>query len=256
MTSASRSRAGGGSGLRSRTAPSLLAVLLCAFASGCGPGFRFRSPEILPKGDVEIGVGLGAGARTRPTEFGGMELQAGLRGGVSEHVEMGGTFWTYSFATYGGVLDFRIQPVKRPVALSFDLGLLAAICCGAGSEQRALALGGGFDVGLTFGGRIGGPLGPAPYFSPHFEMTWTLPPENDWPKQIFLPVGVDIPLGPSPFHLRPEFLATVLVYRQIGPEVRVGGGLAVAIQGPGFAKVARARRQQQADGAPGGASEE
>jgi hypothetical protein len=228
----------------------LLTVLLCAATTGCGPGFRFRSPETLPRGDVEVGVGLGAAGRTAPADFGGMELQAGLRGGISDHVEMGGTFWTYSFATYGGALDFRIQPVKRPVAFSIDFGGLAAICCGAGNDQRALALGGGFDVGFTFGGRIGGDLGPAPYIAPHFEMTWTLPAENDWPAQLFFPIGVDIPLGTTALHLRPELLVAVLIFDEIAPEVRVGGGIAVAIQGPGFAKMARMKKEAREQDAP------
>ena len=229
--------------LYARAAHLLLVAVLTVAATGCGPGFRFRSPETLAKGDVEVGVGLGAAGRTAPSEFGGLELQAGLRGGISDHVEMGGRFWTSSFATYGGTLDFRIQPVKRPVAFSIDFGALVAICCGAGNEQRSLALGGGFDVGFTFGGRIGGELGPAPYVAPHFEMTWTLPAEHDWPKQLFVPIGVDIPLGTTVLRLRPELLVTVLFFDEIDPEVRVGGGLAFAIQGPGFAKMARMKKE-------------
>ncbi len=223
-----------------------LAAVLCLALAGCGPAYRFRSPEILAKGDVEVGVGLGAAGRTNPSEFGGMEIQAGLRGGLGGHVEMGGTFWTYSLATYGGAFDIRIQPVKRPVAVSIDLGLLAALCCGIGQEHRNLAFGGGFDVGLTIGGRIGGDYGPAPYFSPHFEMTWTFPAENDWPKQLYFPVGVDIPLGKSPFRLRPEFLAAVVIYKEVDPEVRIGGGIAFAIQGPGLKKVIDARKEKEA----------
>lgn len=225
-----------------RSVSLLLAAAACLLVVGCGPAYRFRSPEILAKGDVEVGVGLGAGARTETNEFGGMELQAGFRGGLGGHVEMGGTFWTYSFATYGGAFDIRVQPVKRPVAISIDLGLLAALCCGLGDEHLNLAFGGGFDVGLTVGGRIGGDLGPAPYFSPHFVMTWTLPPENDWPKQLFLPVGVDIPLGKSPLRLRPEFLVAVLIFDEIDPEVRVGGGIAIALRGPGLKKAVEQRK--------------
>jgi hypothetical protein len=230
----------------------LLAVLALA---GCGQALRLRSPDILPKGDVEVGAGAGAAGDIQSKGFGGAEITAWVRGSPSDHAEVGGRFWTHSFNTFGGVFELRFAPVRRPVALSIDLGLLAAGCCGAGARNNTQGLGVGFDAGLSFGGRIGGDFGPAPYFAPHFQMMWTLPPDNDWPKLLFFPVGVDIPLGKSPFHLRPEFIVTTLIYKTISPEVRIGGGFGFAIQGPSAEKTrAEARRKQAESTAPTPAS--
>jgi hypothetical protein len=228
------------------SAPALsVALLAFCLLPACGPALRLRSPDILAKGDVEVGGGIGAAARTDTGGFGGAEIQAWLRGSPSNYAEVGGRFWTYSLNAFGGAFEVRIQPVRRPVAFSIDLGLLAAGCCGAGDRNHTLAAGAGFDVGFTFGGRIGGDFGPAPYFSPHFEMTWTFPPDNDWPKLLFFPAGVDIPLGKSPLSLRPEFIANVLIYKSISPQVRLGGGIGVAVHGPGAEKLTQQKKQEK-----------
>ena len=242
-----------------------LLVLLLILA-GCGPAHRFRSPDILPKGDVEVGGGVGLAVDTAAAKagssnpFGGAEVQAWLRGSPSNHVEVGGRFWTHSFNTYGGAFELRIAPVRRPVAFSIDLGLLAGACCaarGASADEddpfNNLAAGGGFDVGVTIGARIGGDTGPAPYFSPHFQKVWTFPPDPGFPMLLLFPVGVDIPLGTTALHLRPELLVSVLIYEEIDPQVRVGGGVAFAFQGPGFDKL---REQQKAREAERGAGQE
>lgn len=181
--------------------------------------------------------------------FGGAEVQAWLRGSPSRFVEVGGRFWTHSFNTYGGAFELRIAPVRRPVAFSIDLGLLAGACCAARGPNadednrfNNLAAGGGIDVGLTFGGRIGGDDGPAPYIAPHFQKVWTFPPDAGFPMLVFIPVGVDIPLGTTAVHLRPELLVSVLIYDEIDPQVRVGGGLGMAFQGPGFEKLRGAKK--------------
>lgn len=232
----------------------ITAVLLVA--SGCGPAFRFRSPDILPEGDVEVGGGIGfggqvgTGAPAPAPNAGRAEIQAWLRGSPNKHLEVGGRFWTHTLNTFGGAFELRIAPVRRPVAFSIDLGLLAAGCCGAGARNNTLAIGAGFDAGFTFGARIGGDFGPAPYVAPHFEMTWTFPPDNDWPKLLFIPVGVDIPLGKSPFHLRPEFLVNVSIYKSIDPQVRLAGGIGFGIQGPGFEKLAGQKKKAPAPATP------
>lgn len=226
---------------------SLLLILLIGLtAAGCGPGFRFRSPDILPKGDVEFGVGVGAAGNATVQDFGGGELQGFVRGSPKKHLEVGGRFYTHSFNHVGGAFEVRIAPVKRPIAISIDLGIMAGACCRLDVERNAnLGFGFGFDVGMSIGGRIGGDYGPAPYIAPHFQMFWgppTLDPIVDrGDKNLFIPIGVDIPLGKSPVHLRPEFLATVIIYDELEPEVLIGGGFAFALQGPGAEKV----RQQQ-----------
>jgi hypothetical protein len=221
------------------------AVVLLLFlvtATGCGPGFRFRSPDILPRGDAELGVGVGAGGNVTTNSVGGMELQGFVRGSPAEHVEVGGRFYTHSFNHVGGSFEVRIAPIKRPVALSIDLGLMAGACCRLDVERNAnLALGFGFDVGFSFGGRIGGDYGPAPYIAPHFQAFFappTLDPIVDrGDKLLFIPIGVDIPLGKSPVHLRPEFLLTFIIYDALPTEAILGGGFAFALQGPGFDKI-------------------
>ncbi len=224
----------------------LLLLVVLVTASGCGPGFRFRSPDILPQGDVELQVGVGAGYNATTDGSGGGELQGAVRGSPGKHVEVGGRFYTHSFNHVGGAFELRIAPIRRPIALSIDLGLMAGACCRLDAERNAnLGFGFGFDVGISIGGRIGGDFGPAPYFAPHFQMFWappTLDPIVDrGDKLLFLPIGLDIPLGKSPVHLRPEFLATIVIYDELEPEGIIGGGFAVALQGPGAEKV----RQQQ-----------
>ncbi len=242
-----------------RASVRMLLPLLLVAAVGCGPAHRFRSPDILPKGDVEVGGAIGLAVDTTAAEagannpFGGAEVQAWLRGSPSNYVEVGGRFWTHSFNTYGGAFELRIAPVRRPVAFSIDLGLLAGACCAArgphadaDNEFNNLAAGGGFDVGVTIGARIGGDAGPAPYFSPHFQKVWTFPPDPGFPMLLLFPVGVDIPLGTTVLHLRPEFLVSVLIYEEIDPQVRLGGGVAFAIQGPGFEKLREQQRAKKA----------
>lgn len=230
-------------------------MFVAAVLGGCGPAFRFRSPDILPQGEVEVGGGVGFGgqvgddAPAPAPNLGRAEIQGWLRGSPSKYVEVGGRFWTHTLNTFGGAFELRIAPVRRPVAFSIDLGLLAAGCCGAGTRGNVLAAGAGFDVGFTFGGRIGGDFGPAPYIAPHFQMTWVFPPDNDWPKLLFIPVGVDIPIGKSPFHIRPEFLVNVAIYKSIGAQTRLGGGIGFAIQGPGFEKLAAEAKKKKAEAA-------
>jgi hypothetical protein len=221
----------------------LLLLLLLLTATGCGPGFRFRSPDILPRGDVEIGVGLGAAGNVTVPGVESIELQGFLRGSPNDYVEIGGRFYTQSFNHVGGAFEVRIAPIRRPVALSIDLGLMAGACC---RLEQNLTVGGGFDVGLSFGGRIGGDFGPAPYIAPHFQMFGIPvidPVQDRADKLLFVPIGVDIPLGKSPVHLRPEFLVTFKFYDTLPFEAVVGGGFAFALQGPGFDKI---RQQQKA----------
>ena len=243
----------------------LLLLALVLVSAGCGPAYRYRAPEILDRGDVEVGVGLGAagiaGVESDPASpgraFGGAEFQLALRGAAGRHAEVGSRFWSHSFNTLGGAFELRLQPVKEPVAFSIDLGLMAEMCCTHRSDEepgaRALTVGGAFDVGLTIGGRIGGALGPAPYFAPHFQVGGLpvpgLDPVQDRPKLLYLPVGVDIPLGSSPFRLRPEFLTAILIRDTIAPEVRIGGGMGVVLRGPGPAKARRQRQEGQEEGA-------
>ncbi len=228
----------------------LLLLLLIVTATGCGPGFRFRSPDILPKGDAEFGVGIGAAANATLDSFGGAELQGFVRGSPAKHVEVGGRFYTQSFNHVGGAFEVRIAPIRRPVALTIDLGIMAGACCRIDAERNvSIAFGGGFDVGISFGGRIGGDFGPAPYIAPHFQM-FGLPGGIDpvvdrGNKLFFLPVGVDLPLGKSPVHLRPEFLATFRFYDALPTEVYVGGGFAFALQGPGFDKIRQQQREKK-----------
>lgn len=113
---------------------------------------------------------------------------------------------------------------------------------------------------MTVGGRIGGELGPAPYFAPHFNMTFTiesvLSSSNRSGRQdlLFLPVGVDIPLGKSPLRLRPEFLAALQFQPGLAPDARLGGGIALAVQGPGFEKI-RKMNEAKKEGKEAGATQ-
>ena len=223
----------------------VLILVLVASVAGCGPALRMRSPDILAKGDVEVGAGIGLAGDVQTGGYGGAEVAAWVRGSPSNYSEVGGRFWTSSFNTFGGALEVRIAPVRRPVAFSIDLGLQAAACCGSGARNHTAGIGGGFDAGFTFGGRILNDFGPAPYFSPHFQMTWVFPPDPGFEagRMLFLPVGVDIPLGKSPFHLRPEFIVAVTFPKGLDPGVRLGGGIGFAISGPGAEKV---KAEQQA----------
>jgi len=198
----------------------------------------------MAKGMVEVGGGVGAGVRMDDGTFGGGELQGWVRGGVDNHVELGGRFFSYMLTSFGGAFDVRVAPIKGPIDISIDLTLLAGACCGAGQNNATLAAGFGVDGGFSIGKRFGGTAAPSIYFSPHFQISWTVPIEKDWPKQLFLPVGLDIPLGRSPIRIRPEVLAVALFYKQGVTQWRLAGGVGLAIQGPS-PKLAKKLRQDK-----------
>lgn len=199
----------------------------------------------MAKGMVEVGGGVGAAVRMDDGTFGGGELQGWVRGGVDNHVELGGRFFSYMLTSFGGAFDVRIAPVKGPIDISIDLTLLGGACCGVGERNATVAAGFGIDGGFSIGRRFGGTNAPALYFAPHLQVSWTLPVEKDWPKQLFLPIGMDIPLGRSPIRLRPEILGVGLFYKGGVTEWRLSGGFAVAIQGPN-PKLAKKLRQDKA----------
>ncbi len=227
----------------SRTVWSLVPLLL-VLTTGCGPAHRFRPADTMAKGMVEVGGGVGAGVRMDDGTFGGGELQGWVRGGVDNHVELGGRFFSYMLTSFGGAFDVRVAPIKGPIDISIDLTLLAGACCGAGQNNATLAAGFGVDGGFSIGKRFGGTAAPSIYFSPHFQISWTVPIEKDWPKQLFLPVGLDIPLGRSPIRIRPEVLAVALFYKQGVTQWRLAGGVGLAIQGPS-PKLAKKLRQDK-----------
>ncbi len=221
-----------------------LVPLLLILGIGCGPAHRFRPADTIARGMVEVGGGVGAGVRMDDGTFGGGELQGWIRGGVDNHVEIGGRFFSYMLTSFGGALDVRVAPVKGPIDISIDLSLLAGACCGVGQRNATVAAGFGVDGGFSVGRRFGGTWAPAVYFSPHIQMSWTVPLEKDWPKQLFLPIGMDIPVGRSPFRIRPEILGVGLFYKQGVSEWRLSGGVGIAITGPGV-KLARKLRQDK-----------
>jgi hypothetical protein len=190
---------------------------------------------------VEVGGGFAAALRAEEGDFGGTELQGWVRGGVHDRIELGGRFWSYSFVSFGGAFEFRAQLIRGPVDLSLDLGVVAGACCGAGDRNKTLGAAFGGDVGLTFGKRFGGSRGPAFYVAPHVQYSRVVPLAQNWPVQLFLPVGADLPLGPSPCSIRPEVFAVALFSAPGVVSWRVGGGVGFAIQGPS-AKVMRERR--------------
>ncbi len=198
----------------------------------CGPALRYRPADTLPRGTVEVGGGVGAAARAEDGTFGGAEIQGWLRGGVHERVEVGGRFWTYTLSSFGGAFELRAALIKGPVDLTVDLGLIAGACCGAGDKNHTLAAAIGFDGGFSFGKRFG-VRGPAFYIAPHFQYSRVLPVAQDWPMQLYLPVGADLPLGPGPVSIRPEFFAVALFHDNGVVRWRVGGGVGLALQGPG-----------------------
>jgi hypothetical protein len=223
----------------------LLLLLLVLASTGCGPAFRFRPAETLPKGTVEVAVGIGAAARAESGEFGGSELVGMVRGGVDPKVEVGGRFWTYSFATFGGGFDVRVQLVRGPIDLTLDGGLVAGGCCGAAGNWKILGAALGLDGGFTLGKRFGGAMGPAFYIAPHVQGSWTIPTDQNWPVQLFLPVGADIPVPKTPLRIRPEFLVVGLFTGGDQHTWRVGGGIALALQGPGPKRVAEQRKKSR-----------
>lgn len=168
-----------------------------------------------------------------------------MRGGVGPRAEVGGRFWTHSFAAFGGAFDVRVQLVRGPIDLTLDVGLLAGGCCGPVGGNKMLGAALGLDGGFSLGKRFGGSKGPAFYVAPHVQGSWTIPTAPNWPVQLFLPLGADIPVPKTPIHLRPEFLVVGLF---TGPEQnswRVGGGLAIALQGPGPKQLAAQRQKRR-----------
>ena len=221
----------------------LLVVLFAAtVCSACGPAYRYRPAEVLPKGAVEFGAGVGLAADTSDNSFGGGEIQTWIRGGVDGRAEIGARFWTYTLISAGGAFDLRIQVARGPVDISLDGSVLAGVCCELGEDQTLLAGALGFDTGFSIGKRLGGARGPALYFAPHFQMSWTLPREKYWPMLLSLPIGLDIPLGAAPLALRPEFVVVGEIFRTGDTSWRVGGGVALAIQPPSPKRI-RAQRE-------------
>jgi len=220
----------------------LVVLFVGTLSSACGPAYRYRPAEVLPKGAVEFGAGVGLAADTSDNSFGGAEIQTWFRGGVDGRAEVGARFWTYTLLSAGGAIDLRVQVARGPVDISLDGSVLAGVCCELGEDQTLLAGALGFDTGFSIGKRLGGARGPAIYFAPHFQMSWTLPREKYWPMILSLPVGVDIPLGAAPLALRPEFVVVGEILRDGDTSWRVGGGIALAIQPPS-PKLLRARRE-------------
>ena len=219
----------------------LVLMILVTSLSACGPSLRYRPADVLPKGAVELGAGLGLAVDAEENAFGGAEVQTWLRGGVADRVEMGLRFWTYTLVSAAGSVDLRIQLVRGPIDISLDGSVLAGVCCELGEDNQLLAGALGFDTGLSIGKRFGGARGPAVYFAPHLQMSWTLPQEKYWPMLLSLPIGVDIPLGAAPFALRPEFIVSGELYRNGDQSWRVGGGIALALQLPSPKEI-KARR--------------
>jgi hypothetical protein len=219
-----------------------LAALCLAPLLGCGPAFRYRPADTLAKGHVELGGGVGAGVRMNDGSFGGGELQAWVRGGADDRVEVGARFFSHMLSSFGGALDLRFAPIKGPIDISLDLSLLGGACCLAGSENRVLGAAIGIDGGISIGKRFGHEFAPAIYFAPHVQLSRTLPFEKDWPNQLFLPIGVDIPVGRTVMRIRPEVVVAGLFYRAGRMDWRVAGGVGLALSGPG-PKLRRERKR-------------
>jgi len=222
-----------------------LALFLSSTLLGCGPAFRYRPADTLAKGHVEVGGGVGAGVRMGDGSFGGGELQAWVRGGASDRVEVGGRFYSHMLSSFGGAFDLRFAPVKGVIDLSLDFSLLGGACCLAGNENSVLGAAIGVDLGFSIGKRFGHEHAPAIYFAPHFQLSRTLPLERDWPMQLFMPVGVDIPLGKTIMRLRPEIVVAGLFYKGNRMDWRIAGGVGLALSGPG-AKLVKERRRAAA----------
>ncbi|HCP44897.1 MAG TPA: hypothetical protein DIU15_02560, partial [Deltaproteobacteria bacterium] len=184
--------------------------------------------------------------------WGGAELQAWVRWAPKKRFETSHRFWTHTFSSIGWEPEFRIQAVRGPFDLTIEFAPMFSLCCGVGTEQKFLSAGLGFDVGIAVGKRFGGPQSAAIYFAPHYQMTWTFPPDAGWDghRLLNLPVGLDIPMGKSPFAIRPEIMV-VSVIRPSGfaPLWRVGGGVAIALQGMGPKKL-KAFNEAKAAGKP------
>ena len=139
--------------------------------------------------------------------FGGGEMQLWVRGGANDRVEVGGRAFTHMFSSFGGAFDLRFAPIKGPIDISLDMALLGGVCCLQRFQtNRVLGAGVGIDLGFSVGKRFGGQNSPAVYLAPHVQLSRTFPLEKDWPIQLFMPFGVDIPLGKTPMRLRPEIM--------------------------------------------------
>ncbi len=232
----------------------LVAVVLPVMLSACGPAFRFRPAGLLAAGDVEVGGGVGSGARLENGEFGGAELQAFVRWTPEKapRLELSHRFWTYTLISMGWAPEFRIQAVKGPFDLTIDFGGIFGLCwtleCGQDIDEHPVGAAIGFDVGLSVGKRFGGEKAAALYFSPHYQMAWTVIDPN-WPGRMLLhfPVGVDIPLGNPHISLRPEFVFTLQIRgNDLPPLKRMGGGIALAVNGPSPKKAKRLKKERKA----------
>jgi len=232
----------------------LVAVVVPVMLGACGPAFRFRPAGLLAAGDVEIGGGLAAGARLDGDGgFGGAEGQAFVRWTPEKapRLELAHRFFTHSFITMGWSPEFRIQPVKGPFDLTIDFGGVFGLCwtlCGQDIDQHPIGAAIGFDVGLSVGKRFGGDKAAAVYFSPHYQMAWTVV-DATWPGRMLLhfPIGMDIPLGNKHVSLRPEFVFTLQLRGEgYGPLKRMGGGIALAVNGPSPKKARKLRKERKA----------
>ena len=219
-----------------------LSLLFASTLLGCGPAFRYRPADTLAKGHVEFGGGVGAGVRMGDGSFGGGELQAWVRGGAHDRVEIGGRFFSHMLSSFGGSFDLRFAPIKGPIDISLDLSLLAGACCLAGNENRVLGAAVGIDGGFSIGKRFGREWAPAVYFAPHVQLSRTIPFERDWPNQLFLPIGMDIPLGKTIMRIRPEVVVIGLFHKEGRMDWRIAGGVGMALSGPGT-KLLRERKR-------------
>ena len=232
----------------------LVALVVPVMLSACGPAFRFRPAGLLAAGDVEVGGGLGAGVLLDNGTPGGAEGQVFVRWTPQKapRLELAHRFFTHSFISMGWSPEFRIQPVKGPFDLTIDFGGVFGLCwtlaCGQETTEHPIGAAIGFDVGLSVGKRFGGDKAAAIYFSPHFQMAWTVVDPN-WPgkRLLYFPVGMDIPLGTPHISLRPEILLALQIRgSDLAPLKRLAGGIAIAFNGPGPKKLRRMKKDKAA----------
>ena len=240
--------------LKQLVAGLLVAVVAPLVLSACGPAFRFRPAGLLAAGDVEVGGAIGAGVLLDNGTAGGAESQLYVRWTPEKapRLELAHRFFTHSFVSMGWSPEFRIQAVKGPFDLTIDFGGVFGLCwtlaCGQDVSEHPVGAAVGFDVGMSVGKRFGSEKAAAVYFSPHYQMAWTVVDPN-WPgkRLLHFPVGMDIPLGNPHISLRPE-LVFVLQLRSGGlePLKRLGGGIAIAINGPSPKKAKRLKKEKAA----------
>ena len=232
----------------------LVTVVVPVMLSACGPAFRFRPAGLLAAGDVEVGGGLGAGVLLDNGTAGGAEGQVYVRWTPEKapRLELAHRFFTHSFITMGWSPEFRIQPVMGPFDLTIDFGGVFGLCwtmaCGQETTEHPVGAALGFDVGLSVGKRFGGEKAAALYFSPHYQMAWTILDPN-WPGRMLLhfPVGMDIPLGNPHISLRPEVVFVLQIRgNDLSPLKRLAGGIAIAVNGPSPKKLRRMKKEKAA----------